>query len=385
VIPRTLFSPEHEIFRATVNRFIEQEVAPHHAEWERAGVVSRNVWEQAGRSGLLCCNIPTEYGGQGGDFVYSVVMAEEFARAGASGPWFHLHSDIVAPYLLRYGSEHQKRQWLPRMAAGKVIGAVAMTEPRGGSDLRRIETKAIRDGDDFVISGQKVFISNGQLADLVVVAAKTGGGEDAEGITLFLVEGDREGFKRGRNLEKIGLKAQDTSELFFDGVRVPTTNVLGQEGNGFYLLMKELAPERLLGAIKAVAAAEAAIQLTLDYTSTRDAFGQSISSFQNTQFKLAEMAAATTAQRVLVDRCIELHLEGNLSAVDAAIAKLTSTESLCTVTDGCLQLFGGWGYMWEYPIARLYADARAGTIAGGSSEIMKTIIARSMLPRLERD
>jgi acyl-CoA dehydrogenase len=301
------------------------------------------------------------------------------ARAGASGPYFHLHSDIIAPYILKYGTEEQKNRWLPRMAAGEVIAAIAMSEPRGGSDLQQIETFAERDGDEWVLNGQKVFISNGQLADLVIVAAQTERGAGAAGITLFLVPGDAPGFTRGGHLEKVGLKAQDTSELFFSDVRLPGDSVLGTVGGGFKQLMTELAQERLLQAVRSIAVAEAAIGWTIEYTTERKAFGQPIASFQNTQFKLAELTAYTTAQRVFVDRCIELHARGELSAVDAAMVKLTAVETHCKVVDECMQLFGGWGYMWEYPIARAYADARQAKFSGGSVEVMKVIISREIL------
>jgi len=380
MIPRTLFSEEHELFRETVQEFVQREVLPYHAEWEKAGVVSRDVWRRAGEAGLLCTAIPEEYGGQGGDFLFSLVVAEELMAAGATGPFFHLHSDIVAPYILRYGTEEQKLRWLPKMATGEAIGALAMSEPRGGSDLQRIETVAEPDGDGWILNGKKVFISNGQLADLLVVAAQTERGAGARGVTLFVVETDTPGFSRGRPLDKIGLKAQDTSELFFSDLRLPPDSVLGEVGQGFAQLMTELAQERLIQALRSIAAAESAIRWTIEYTSEREAFGQPIASFQNTQFKLAELTAATAAQRCFIDRCVELHLERKLSAVDAAMAKLNATELHCRVVDECLQFFGGWGYMLEYPIARAYADARQTKVAGGSVEIMKLIISRSILP-----
>jgi acyl-CoA dehydrogenase len=381
VIPRTLFSWDHEQFRESVRRFVQAEVVPHHAEWEEAGVVPRDLWRRAGDAGFLCTAVPTAYGGQGGDFLSSLVVAEELASAGATGPFFHLHSDVVAPYILRYGTEEQKLRWLPRMAAGTTIGAIAMSEPRGGSDLQGIETRATRDGADWVINGQKVFISNGQLADLVIVAAQTEGGRGSRGLSLLLVEADRAGFARGRRLDKIGLRAQDTCELFFNDVRVPAASVLGEVGDGFAQLMSELAQERLLQAVRSIAAAEAAIRWTIDYTSERQVFGRPVASFQNTQFKLAELTAQTAAQRCFVDRCVELHLSGELTGPVAAMAKLNAAEIHCRATDECLQLFGGWGYMREYPIARAYVDARQTKLAGGSIEIMKTIIARAVLPR----
>lgn len=380
MIPRTLFSAEHELFRDQVRRFIAAEITPHHAEWEKAGIVPRAVWRKAGEAGLLCTEVPEEYGGAGGDFLFGAVMIEEMARAGATGPTFYLHSDIVAPYLVHYGTEEQKRRWLPPMATGEVVVALGMTEPSGGSDVQGLRTTARREGDEYVINGQKVFITAGHNADLVVLACKTDPKAGARGVSLILVETDRPGFQRGRRLEKIGCKAQDTSELFFADLRVPVSNLLGEEGRGFYQLMKELAQERLVQAIRAIASSEAALEWTVDYTTQRKMFGQTLADFQNTQFKLAEMKAELVMQRVFVDRCIELHLRRELDSVDAAVAKLVSTELQGRVMDGCLQFFGGWGYMWEYPIARAFVDARLGRIGGGSVEVMKGIIARSLLP-----
>ena len=380
MIPRTLFGPEHELFRDQVRRFIETEITPYHAQWEQDGIVPRSVWRKAGEAGLLCTEVPEEYGGGGGDFLFGAIMIEEMARAGATGPTFYLHSDIVAPYLVHYGTEEQKRRWLPKMATGEVIVALGMTEPSGGSDVQSMRTTAIRDGEEYVINGQKVFITAGFNADLVVLACKTDPKARARGVSLILVETDRPGFQRGRKLEKIGCKAQDTAELFFQDLRVPVGNLLGEEGRGFYQLMTELAQERLVQAVRAIASSEAALQWTIDYTVQRKMFGQTLADFQNTQFKLAEMKADLVMQRVFVDRCIELHLKGALDAVDAAMAKLVSTELQGRVMDQCLQLFGGWGYMTEYPIARAFVDARLGRIGGGSVEVMKQIIARSLLP-----
>ncbi len=380
MIPRTLFSEDHAIFREMVIRFIAVEITPRHGEWEKAGIVPRSLWKKAGEAGLLCCAIPEEYGGMGGDFLHGAILIEEMARAGATGPTFYLHSEIIAPYILHYGSEDQKRHWLPRMAAGDVITALGMTEPSGGSDVQNIKTSAIRDGGDYVINGQKVFITAGHSADLLMLACKTDPQAGGRGISLVLVETDRPGFQRGRLLEKIGCKAQDTAELFFSDLRVPAANLLGGEGKGFSMLMQELAQERLVQAIRAVASSEAALEWTVDYTVQRNMFGQTLADFQNTQFKLAEMKADLAAQRVFVDRCIELHLKGQLDGVDAAMAKLTTTELQGKVMDQCLQFFGGWGYMTEYPIARAFVDARMARIGGGSIEVMKQIIARSMLP-----
>jgi acyl-CoA dehydrogenase len=385
MIPRTLFSAEHEAFRETARRFIAREIVPHHAEWEKAGVVPRELWLKAGATGLLCCDVPDRYGGMGADFLYSTIMIEEMARAGATGPTFYLQSDIIAPYLVDFGTEAQKLRWLPKMASGEVVAAVGMTEPSGGSDLQGMRTAAVRDGDEYVINGQKVFITNGYTADLLVLACKTDPKARAKGVSLILVETDRPGYQRGRRLEKIGCKAQDTAELFFADLRVPVSNLLGEEGRGFYHLMTQLSQERLVQAIRAVASSEAALEWTLEYALQRKMFGHTLADFQNTQFKLAEMRAEILAQRVFVDRCVELHLQKKLDSVDAAMAKLLTTELQGKVMDQCLQLFGGWGYMWEFPIARAYADARMTRIGGGSIEVMKQIIGRDLLPKREKN
>lgn len=384
MIERSLFNEEHELFRATVRRFVEKEITPHHAQWEKDGIVPRELWLKAGEQGLLCCTVPEEYGGLGLDYLFDVVVFEELWRAGASGPGFLIHTDLVATYILSFGTEDQKRKFLPKMVTGEWIGALGMTEPHAGSDLKAIRTRATRDGDDFVINGQKVFISNGQHADVLVCATKTDRDAGAKGVTLFLIEGDREGFRRGRNLEKLGMHAQDTSELFFDNVRVPAANMLGAEGEGFALMMTKLSQERLAQAIRSATVAETIIEWTLDYTTQREAFGKTIFDFQNTQFKLAELKTQATLARVFTDKCIELFMQGKLDPVDAAMAKMYTTELHCKAADECLQLFGGWGYMWEYPICRAYADARITKIAGGSIEIMKTIIARAMKAEHER-
>jgi len=378
MIPRTLFAEEHEIFRESVRRFVEAEIVPHHGQWEKDGIVPREVWLKAGEAGLLCCNLSTEYGGMGGDFLHGTIVTEEFARVGATGPGFGLHSDIVTPYLVHYGTEAQKKEWLPRMARGEVIGAVGMTEPATGSDLQNITTRADRDGDEYVINGQKLYITNGQNVDLLFLACKTDPKAGAKGVSMILVEGDREGFVKGRNLDKIGMHAQDTSELFFSDLRVPVGNRLGEEGKGFVYLMQQLAQERLVVATRNATAIEAALDWTVDFTKNRKAFGKPIAEFQNSRFKLAEVKTQATVTRVFVDRCIELHMAGKLDAVDAAMAKMWASELLCRVLDECLQLHGGAGYMWEYPIARAYADARMSRIAGGTSEIMKEIIGRTL-------
>ena len=378
MLPRPLFTEEHNIFRDSVRRFVENEIVPHHDEWEKNGVVSRDAWLKAGQAGLLCCTVPESYGGPGGDFLHSTIVIEELARAGASGPGFSLHTDITTPYIMSYGSEDQKRHWVPRMVTGEVITAIAMTEPETGSDLQAVKTSAVPDGNELLINGQKTFITNGQNADLIIVVAKTEPSQGARGTSLVLVETDREGFSRGRNLEKVGLKAQDTSELFFDNVRVPRTNLLGQEGGGFKQLMQELPQERLLIAIGAVASCEAALDWTVAYTRDRKAFGKPIAEFQNTRFKLAELKTDVTAARAFLDRCLELHLEGGLDATIGAMIKLWTTELQGRVLDQCVQLHGGYGYMWEFPIARAWADSRVQRIYGGTSEIMKEVISRSL-------
>jgi acyl-CoA dehydrogenase len=372
------YTEEHHAFRETVRRFVEREVAPHHRQWEARGQVPRELWRAAGALGMLCTGIPAEYGGGGGDFLLSVIVTEELNRVGATGPLFYLHSDIVAPYLLHYGTEEQKRRWLPRLASGETITGICMTEPGAGSDVAAIRTRARRDGGDFVISGQKIFISNGQIADLFIVAAKTDPEAGAKGVSLLLVEADRPGFARGRNLEKVGMHAQDTSELFFDEVRVPAANLLGGEGKGFAYLMTELPQERLLVAIAAVAASEAAVRWTLDYVRERNAFGAPLAAKQHVRFALAEAHTEVTVGRVFLDHCIALHLERKLDTATASMAKYWLTDLQNRVMDTCLQLHGGYGYMREYPIARAWADARVQRIYGGANEIMKEIIARRL-------
>jgi len=378
MLPRNIYSAEHEDWRKSVRTFYEKEIMPHREKWEHEKRVSKDAWRRAGEAGLLCASMPTEYGGAGADFLYEAVAIEEQSRFAFSGPGFSLHNNIVAPYILNYGSEDQKRQWLPKMAKGEIVTAIAMTEPGTGSDLQSVKTTAVADGNHLVINGQKTFITNGQNADLIIVVAKTDTKQGAKGITLVLVEAEREGFKRGRNLEKIGLKAQDTSELFFDNVRVPRTNILGGEGQGFICLMQELPRERLTIAIGAVSACEAALEETIKYTRDRKAFGRPIADFQNSRFKLAELKAEITVGRVFVDRCIELLAQNKLDVPTAAIAKLWTTELQARVMDQCLQLHGGYGFMWEFPIARQYVDARITRIFGGTNEIMKEIIGRTL-------
>jgi alkylation response protein AidB-like acyl-CoA dehydrogenase len=375
---RAIFREEHRLFRETCRRFMEREVAPHHAKWEEEGQVSREVWLKAGQAGLLLPTTSAEYGGGGGDFPYAAVLIEEISRVNGTGLGFGLHNDIVAPYIETYGSEDLKRHWLPKMAAGTTIGAICMTEPGTGSDLQGVKTTAIRDGNHYVVNGQKTFITNGQMADLYIVVAKTDPSKGAKGTSLILVEGDRPGFTRGRKLKKMGLKAQDTSELFFDRVRVPATNLLGEESQGFRYLMEQLPRERLLSAIRAAAAAEMAVEWTVNYTREREAFGKKIFEFQNTQFKLAEMKTQAVIGRVFVDHCIEQLVAGKLDLPTAAIAKLWMSEMQGRVVDEGVQLHGGYGYMWEFPITQLYADSRIQRIFAGTSEIMKLIIARSL-------
>ena len=384
MIPRTLFSAEHDDFRASVRRFIAEHVTPHHAQWEKDGQVPRSLWHKAGELGLLCCNVPEDYGGMGGSFLHSTILIEEMADAGATGPTFYLHSDIVAPYLVDFGSEAQKQRWLPRMATGEVVVALGMSEPSGGSDVQAMRTQAVRDGDHYVINGQKVFITNGHSADLLLLACKTDPKARGKGVSLILVETDSPGFARGRKLEKIGCKAQDTSELFFADVRVPVANLIGAEGSGFALLMTQLAQERLVQAIRGVASSEAALRWTLAYVAERKMFGHTLGDFQNTRFKLAELHAEVLVQRVFVDRCIELHLQGKFDAIDAAAAKLVTTELQGRVMDQCLQFFGGWGYMVEYPIARAFVDARMCRVGGGAAEVMRQIIGNALLPKARR-
>ena len=386
MIPRSIFREEHEMWRESVRRFVEKEIVPFHAQWEHDGIVPRELWLKAGEAGLLCCTVPEEYGGLGLDYLFDVVVFEELWRVGASGPGFLIHTDLVATYLTSFGSEEQKRAWLPRMVRGEAIGSLGMTEPHAGSDLKAIRTRAVRDPEappgandaDYLINGQKVFISNGQLCDILVLATKTDSAAGAKGVTLFLVDTQTEGFTRGKNLEKLGMKAQDTSELFFEDMRVPASSMLGDEGGGFGIMMTKLAQERLAQAIRSATVTETMIEWTVDYTAERRAFDQSIADFQNTQFVLADLKARSVMARVFTDRCIELFMAGELDPVTAAMAKMTTSELHCEAADKCLQLFGGWGYMWEYPICRAYADARIVKIAGGSIEVMKTIISREM-------
>jgi alkylation response protein AidB-like acyl-CoA dehydrogenase len=376
---RDLFEEEHLLFQETVREFMAREVVPHHDRWEKDGIVPREAWKKAGELGMFGFSVPEEYGGAGiTDFRFNTVILEEIIRNGATGLGFSLHNDVVAPYLVELTDEEQKQRWLPGFASGELITAIAMTEPGAGSDLQGVRTTAVRQGDHYVLNGQKTFITNGINADLVVVVAKTDPEAGSRGITLLAVERGMEGFGRGRNLDKIGMKAQDTAELFFENVRVPVANRLGaNEGEGFYHLMRNLPQERLSIAVGAVAAAEAVLEQTIEYCKTRQAFGRSIGSFQNTRFVLAELATETEIARHYVDKCIVALNAGRLTAVDAAKAKWWTTELQTRVIDRCLQLHGGYGYMMEYPVAKAWVDSRVQTIYGGTTEIMKEIIGRS--------
>ncbi|MBP2704910.1 acyl-CoA dehydrogenase family protein [Microbispora sp. RL4-1S] len=376
---RDLFDEEHDLFRETVREFMSREVVPHHDQWEKDGIVPREVWKKAGELGMFGFSIPEEYGGSGiSDFRYNTVVVEEIIRAGASGLGFGLHNDIMAPYLVDMTNDEQKRRWLPGFAAGELITAIAMTEPGAGSDLQGVRTTARREGDHYVVNGQKTFITNGINSDLVVVVAKTDPEAGAKGTTLLVVERGMEGFTRGRNLEKVGMHAQDTAELFFDDVRVPVANRLGDaDGQGFVQLMVNLPQERLSIAVAAVAAAETVLESTIEYCRNRTAFGRSIGKFQHTRFLLAELATEVEIARHYVDKCVRALNAKELTAVDAAKAKWWTTELQNKVVDRCLQLHGGYGYMLEYPVAKAWLDSRVQTIYGGTTEIMKEIIGRS--------
>ncbi len=379
MIPRTIYESEHDQFRESVRRFLEAEAVPYYLQWEKDSQIDRSLWNKAGEQGILCPTVPVELGGVGVDFRYNAIVDEEVARMGLSGIGFSLHSDIAVPYIVNNGSEEQKQKYIPGCLSGEIVTAIAMTEPGTGSDLQGIKTTALLDGDDYVINGSKTFITNGQQADLVIVVCKTDPSMGAKGTSLLLVEAGTPGFDKGKNLEKLGMKAQDTSELFFQDVRVPKENLLGKEGMGFAYLMQELPQERLSIAVGAIANAESILNQTVTYVQERKAFGKPVATFQNTQFKLAELDAQLTVMRVFLDKCLELHLHNDLDAVTAAKAKLLTTELQAQVIDECLQLHGGYGFMWEYPVARAYADARVQRIYGGTSEIMKLIIGRKLL------
>jgi alkylation response protein AidB-like acyl-CoA dehydrogenase len=376
---REIFTEEHEAFRDMVRAFIAKEIAPYHEQWERDGVVSRDVWLAAGRAGLLGIPIDEKYGGGGDpDYRYYVVLNEELARAGASGPMFTLHNDMIGPYFDRLCTPEQRERWLPGYCSGELIAAIAMTEPGAGSDLQGIRATAERDGDHYLLNGQKTFISNGQLGDIVIVVARTDPGAGHRGISLLVVERDMPGFSRGRNLEKIGMHAQDTSELFFTDVRVPVANLLGEEGGGFVALMQNLPRERVTIGVTALAIAEQAFQDTLAYCKERQAFGQPIGKFQHSKFLLAEIATELAVARAFTDRAITEHCADRLSTEEASMVKWWNTELCNRVTDRCVQLYGGYGYMREYPVARAWADSRVQSIFGGTTEIQKEIIARNL-------
>jgi long-chain-acyl-CoA dehydrogenase len=379
VFPSTWMTEEHRMLQDSVRRFFTERWVPQAAAWREAGLMPRETWRDAGAQGLLCLAMPEAYGGAGGSFAHDAVVFMEAARANLSGWGGGLHSSIVAPYILHYGTEAQKARWLPRMARGELIGAIAMTEPGTGSDLQAVRTHARREGDHHVLSGAKTFITNGQNANLIIVVCRTGAEAGAKGVSLLVVEtDDAAGFRRGRNLDKVGLKSQDTSELFFDEVRVPVDHLLGAEGRGFVQLMEQLPQERLIIGLQGVAAMERALAETLAYVKERKAFGKAIWEFQNTRFKLAEVQAMVLAARAFVDACMVAHLAGELDAARAALCKAWVSEQQCKVMDECLQLFGGYGYMMEYPIAELYVDARVQRIYGGTNEIMKELAARFM-------
>ncbi|MCP5432352.1 MAG: acyl-CoA dehydrogenase family protein [Alphaproteobacteria bacterium] len=380
VPPPDWMSEEVAIFREQTLRFFERELAPHNEKWLEQGRVDRWAWEKSAQAGLLCASMPEEYGGAGGNFAHEQMIYEAMLEAGVEGFGISLHNAIVAPYILHHGTEEQKRRWLPKLASGKRVAAIAMTEPGTGSDLQAVRTTARRDGNQYVINGQKVFITNGQTADLVVVVAKTDPAEGAKGVSLLVVETDEvEGFRRGRNLKKLGMKSQDTSELFFDDVRVPTENLLGtEEGQGFFQLMSELPQERHLIGIQSMAAIERALSLTLAYVKERQAFGRRLLDFQNTQFKLAECKTEATIARVFTNHCTGELIAGRLDAATASMSKYWMSELEGKIVDTCLQFFGGYGYMDEYPISRLYTAARVQRIYGGTNEIMRLLIARTL-------
>lgn len=379
MIPRTLFSAEHDAFRDTVRRFLEKEATPFHEQWEKDGLVPKSLWLKAGEQGFLCPMVSETYGGLGADFLYSAIVNEEVSRAGLTGIGWNLHTEIVAPYIEHYGSEELKQRLLPKMVSGEMIGAIAMTEPGAGSDLQGVKTTAVRDGDHYIVNGSKTFITNGQNADIVIVVVKTDPAKGAKGTSLLIIEDGMEGFAKGKNLKKVGMKAQDTSELFFQDVRVPVTNLIGDEGRGFIYLMQELPQERLGIAVGGMAMAESALEQTIAYVKERRAFGKQVAEFQTIQFKLAELHTRVEVGRVYVDRCLELHLKKELDVPSAAAAKYYITDLQFEVIDACVQLHGGYGYMWEYPIARMFADSRVQRIYGGTNEIMKSIIGKSIL------
>ena len=379
LIERKIYaSEEHKMMKEMIKEFISNEIMDQLDEWEKEGMVSREIWKRAGELGLLCIDMPEIYGGGGLDFSFNALFIEEFAKKGITGPGFSLHSDIVAPYLLKYGTEGQKQKYLPQMAKGDMITAIGMTEPNCGSDLKALRTTAEDKGDYYLVNGQKTFITNGFMCDMAIVAVKTNINTDQEGVTLLIMESSMEGFSKGVPFKKIGMKSQDTCELFFDNVKVPKANRLGEEKMGFKIMMEELARERLTVGVTAVATAEGAIENTIAYTNQRTAFNTTISGFQNTQFKLAECTTQLQIHQAFLDRCIELLVDHKLTTETASMIKYSATDMCGNVVDECLQLFGGYGYMWDYPIARMYADNRVARIYAGTNEIMKLVIARGL-------
>lgn len=381
-LPRNLFTEEHELFRQAIKDFAAKEIVPYNAEWEKNKMVSRESWLKLGEAGFLCIQVPEQYGGLGiDDFRYNMIFAEELGRTGCAGPavGYPLHNDIVLPYFLHYGTEKIKKEWLPKMISGEAIGAIALTEPGAGSDLQGMRTTAIDKGDYYLLNGSKTFITNGYLSDVVMVAAKTDPKAGAKGTSLFFVDRSMKGFTKGKPFEKVGLHAQDTCELFFDNVEVPKENLLGEEGRGFGYMMTELAQERLIVAQSAISLAEAYLEATIQYVKSRQAFGKPIAEFQNTKYKLAELATEITMGRVFMDRCVELHCEGKCDSATASMAKYNLTDLQCKVADECVQLHGGYGYMWEYLVGRGFADARVQRIYAGTNEIMKELISRKVL------
>ena len=381
MIERSLFNADHEAFRDSFARFIDKEIAPYHAEWEEQGYVDREVWRKAGANGFLCMTMPDAYGGSGADKLYSVAQMELLSAGSYSGIGFGLHNEIVAPYILHYGTEAQKQKYLPKLASGEMVGAIAMSEPAAGSDLQGVKSTAVLKGDHYLLNGSKTFITNGWHADLVIVVAKTNPDAGAKGTSLLLVERGMPGFERGKRLKKVGMKAQDTSELFFDSVKVPVDNLLGGAGQlnrGFICLMEQLPWERIQIAIGAVASMQATIDQTIAYVNERKVFGAAVATYQNTRWKLAELQTETQVARVFVDKCLELLMQDKLDTATASMAKYWCSDLQNKVIDECVQLFGGYGYMWEYPVARAWADARVQRIYGGTNEIMKEVISRSL-------
>jgi acyl-CoA dehydrogenase len=383
LIERKIYaSEEHKMMKGMIQEFISNEIMDHIDEWEKEGMVGRKIWKRAGELGLLCIDMPEMYGGGGLDFTFNALLIEEFAKKGISGPGFSLHSDIIAPYLLKYGTESQKQKYLPPMAKGEMITAIGMTEPNCGSDLKALRTTAEDKGDHYLVNGQKTFITNGYMCDMAIVAVKTNNNTDDEGVTLLIMESSMEGFSKGIPFKKIGMKSQDTCELFFDNVKVPKENRLGEEKMGFKIMMEELARERLTVGVAAVGTAEGAIESTIAYTTERTAFKTKIAGFQNTQFKLAECTTQMQIHQAFLDRCIELLVDHKLTTETASMIKYSATDMCGSVVDECLQLFGGYGYMWDYPIARMYADNRVARIYAGTNEIMKIVIARGLFKGL---